>query len=115
MIVRSDPPIPGALIVLEKEGKIVASAITDSEGKAILSARPGTYTLWVAKENYLVYKETVDITKDLSLSLVLKSGIFIGYGLPYDIEVQMQITVEATTESTDLSVLFAISVETEVA
>ena len=75
MIVRFDPPIVGALVALEKDGKVVASAVTDENGVARLRAPAGVYNLWVAKEDYLAYKQSVALTGDTTVSVTLAKAV----------------------------------------
>jgi len=122
--IKIDPPVPNALIVLVDPGskKIVAYGFTDENGYAKIEVPAGTYDLYICKEDFLVYKTTITIPETLSVQAKIKSGIFIGYGLPFDIGLSVRdkpkISVEATLETTDVllnpTTNLSISLEYEV-
>jgi hypothetical protein len=72
-------PVPGALVEALLDGKVVAAATTDDEGRFELRVRPGTYLIR-AKAEGLPSKEpgstvTVSPEETLTIRFVLDTGI----------------------------------------
>jgi len=68
-----DPPLPDAFIIFEDiaTGRLY-TAKTDSEGRASLYLPQSIYNLWVFREGYSTYKATVNVNKDLTISVTLE-------------------------------------------
>jgi len=99
MRLRLDPPLAGALVVLRdpNTGRIESHCVTNQEGYCELRARAGTYELWIAHPDFKGYKDTIDVTGDIALSVKLVSAIKYGYGLPLDVSLslnQLRLTYE---------------------
>jgi len=73
MVIKLDPPVAGALIAFvdPSTGKVVKSATTDSEGKARIAVKPGTYVLYVVAPGYNPYRKEVTISDATSLTVNL--------------------------------------------
>jgi len=59
--VETREPVASANVTLWKEGKVVASGLTDSRGRVELRVEPGTYVLTVDKEHYIHYETEINV------------------------------------------------------
>lgn len=63
-----------AAVALLKEEKYKYSSYSDEEGNVILDAGIGHYTLLVSKMGYEKHREKLNITRDSSFTVILKTG-----------------------------------------
>jgi hypothetical protein len=58
--------VSGVLVSLEKDGKIIDSQTTKTNGRVVVSASPGKYDLRGIKDGYVSFFQAIELTQDKS-------------------------------------------------